>query len=256
MKQEESDFSVLHRDKSRIQTLGEVFTPKIYVDQMIDLISSSDLSDETIVFFEPTCGHGNIVEALLERRLSAIYKKYKKANNLKPAFHASANAINTLWAIDIDSKNVQQCRVRVLRTVIGFLKQIEHLSIEQLIHENFEFIVHLLCAIIWQIHQNETLSALSNTYNLEIAKTKAAYRWMRSHPHHPVDFSCTWVNHFHSCKNKKKDLLHTWVRKSLGQIIRFTGIDDRALEEILLLDKNGKQQKQLLEDAHYYFRRR
>ncbi len=53
-----------YRSKERIKDFGEVFTPESCVNQMLDLIGDQKnelWSDEDISFFEPSCGHGNIV---------------------------------------------------------------------------------------------------------------------------------------------------------------------------------------------------
>ncbi|MFN8369586.1 MAG: hypothetical protein U0T83_03050 [Bacteriovoracaceae bacterium] len=118
---------LFHRSKDRIKDLGEVFTPESYVEDMLNLLAKDNRglwSDEEISFFEPCAGHGNIVLAIYKRRLEAIYKKAVSqglSNKTDEApFYAVANAINTLWAIDIDSKNVENCRSRILSTTLNF----------------------------------------------------------------------------------------------------------------------------------------
>jgi len=73
-----------HRSKRRIRNLGEVFTPRKCIEGMFDLLEESVWSDENIIFFEPTCGHGNFVVAVAERRFNAFFKKFKyeKKKNL------------------------------------------------------------------------------------------------------------------------------------------------------------------------------
>ena len=64
-----------HRSKERIKKYGEVFTPKKVINDMLDLIGDSDSpiwSDENVVFFEPTCGNGNICSAIVELSLIHI----------------------------------------------------------------------------------------------------------------------------------------------------------------------------------------
>src|SRR4051812_561909 len=101
--------NLFHRSRERIKDLGEVFTPEKYVEDMLDLFCKDKRglwADEDVSFFEPTCGHGNFVIAIYKRRVEAIYKKALSQQIRDPALYAVANAINTLWAIDIDSKNV------------------------------------------------------------------------------------------------------------------------------------------------------
>ena len=66
-----------HRSKKRIRDYGEVFTPKKYVNQMLDMLDKSVWADTNVVFFEPTCGHGNFVEAIVKKRLNAFLQKQK-----------------------------------------------------------------------------------------------------------------------------------------------------------------------------------
>ena len=114
-----------HRNKSRIKNLGEVFTPEKYVDKMLDLLAKDKRgiwSNEEIAFFEPCAGHGNIVLPIYKRRLEGIYKKSVAKGIRDASYYAVSNALNTLWAIDIDQKNVDDCRSRVLLVTFDFHK--------------------------------------------------------------------------------------------------------------------------------------
>ena len=108
--------TLFQRSLERVKNLGEVFTPPSSVEDMLKLLSGGKRGfwgDEEKVFFEPNCGHGNIVIAIYQKRLQALYKKAQAQNNKDAVLFAIANAINTLWAIDIDATNVNQCRNRV-----------------------------------------------------------------------------------------------------------------------------------------------
>ena len=98
---------VHHRSKKRIQDFGEVFTPEKYVNQILDMLDKSAWTDTNIVFFEQTCGHGNFVEAIIKRCLNTFFKKAKRQKIKKSHFYSVANTLNNLWAIDIDSKNIE-----------------------------------------------------------------------------------------------------------------------------------------------------
>jgi len=70
--------NLFHRSRERIRDLGEVFTPDKYVEDMLDLLGQeckNFWANENRVFFEPCCGHGNIVLAIYRRRLQAIYQQ-------------------------------------------------------------------------------------------------------------------------------------------------------------------------------------
>ncbi|MCO5143900.1 MAG: hypothetical protein M9962_12485 [Oligoflexia bacterium] len=203
---------LFHRSKDRIKDLGEVFTPESYVDDMLNLLARDKRglwSDVEISFFEPCSGHGNIVLPIYKRRLEGIYKKATalglgKGN--EAPFYAIANALNTLWAIDIDPKNVENCRSRVLAATLDFLKtKLEIKNDAILFSKKRDFFAHVLSAIKWHIDENETLSALSNTENAKASAnlTKAGAKWFSQNGHRPMDFDLTWVNFYESCEASK-----------------------------------------------------
>lgn len=201
--------NLFHRSRDRIRELGEVFTPDKYVEDMLDLLSKDRKNfwqNEKYVFFEPCCGHGNIVLAIYRRRLRAIYKKAMAQRLSKPYFYAVANALNTLWAIDIDTENVENCRMRVLALTLEFIEEKTGCKDRlKLVRQNKNFFSHILAAIRWHIYENETLSALSTDTEAasQAQKTKAGYTWFKKHGHQQLDFDMTWVNFFTECKRKK-----------------------------------------------------
>ncbi len=203
---------LFHRSKDRIRDLGEVFTPDSYVEEMLDLLAKDKRglwSDEEISFFEPCSGHGNIVLPIYRRRLEGIYKKATaqglgKTN--EAPYYAVANALNTLWAIDIDKKNVENCRSRVLSATLDFLKtKLQIKSDTLLFSKKRDFFAHILSAIKWHIDENETLSALSNPENAKASAnlTKSGAKWFSQNGHQPMDFDLSWVNFYESCEASK-----------------------------------------------------
>lgn len=200
-----------HRNRNRIKELGEVFTPESYVEDMLDLLGKDKRgiwSDEEITFFEPCSGHGNIVLSVYKRRLAGIYKKaISKGLTTKVSeapYYAVANALNTLWAIDIDPKNIENCRSRVLATTLEFLKEKLGLKSDHiLIEKKREFFAHALSAIRWHIDENETLSALSNQEDAKSSAnlTKSGRKWFSQNGHYPMDFDLTWMNFYEFCEN-------------------------------------------------------
>ena len=203
---------LFHRSKDRIRDLGEVFTPDSYAEEMLDLLAKDKRglwSDEEISFFEPCAGHGNIVLLIYRRRLEGIYKK-ATAQDLgktnEAPYYAVANALNTLWAIDIDPKNVENCRSRVLSATVDFLKtKFEIKSDAILFSKKRDFFAHVLSAIKWHIDENETLSALSNPENAKACAnlTKSGAKWFSQNGHQPMDFDLSWVNFYESCETSK-----------------------------------------------------
>ena len=194
--------SLFHRSKERILELGEVFTPEKFVGDMLDLVSKGKKnfwSNEHLSFFEPTCGHGNIVCLIFLRRLEGFYKKAVSKKIKSPHLYAIANSINTLWAMDIDAKNIEHCRLRLMQLTLQFLKDKTGISSEyKLLKDNQTFFIHFFCALIWQIQENEMISSLSQ--HKHSSKTKIGEKWVQENGHNPINFNITWVTHYNTCE--------------------------------------------------------
>lgn len=95
-------------DKSRSDEHGEVFTPSNIVSDMLNLLSDEyQLSRDALpidkTFLEPSCGTGNFLVQILERKLqlcSSLNDMYK--------------AVSTIYGIDIQKDNVLESRLRML----------------------------------------------------------------------------------------------------------------------------------------------
>lgn len=199
---------IFQRSRERVKGLGEVFTPETYVEEMLDILGKDKRgfwSDETIGFFEPSCGHGNIVLPIYRRRLEAIYKKAIGATYKEACLYAVANALNGLWAVDIDKKNIQQCRSRILAATVEFIQaKLEYSSTRTMLKKHTAFIAHVLCAIAWQIQENETLSSLSSSESAKRSAgiTRSGQNWFNKNGHKQIDFELTWVKRFECLESK------------------------------------------------------
>ncbi|WPU66525.1 hypothetical protein [Peredibacter starrii] len=226
-----------HRSKQRIKDLGEVFTPDAFVHQMLDLLvsgveDSKIWADENKIFFEPTCGHGNFVTAILERRLNAISTSAKKNRDPQYSLYSIANSINTIWAIDIDKKNVEECRYRALSVIMSFWSQSTGTSYKLLLKQNRKFFIHLLCAIQWHIHENEALSALSDEGQSKksASKTDLGSKWINTNKHRPLDFELTWCEYFQQgLKHKYKVIEFERASSFVDSLL--TGQEIKGFEE-------------------------
>jgi hypothetical protein len=187
-----------HRSKKRIEEMGEVFTPDKYVLDMLQLIDSKSWKDESTIFFEPTCGHGNFVIGLAGQRFECLYKKYSSENNTNRCLRALANTINSIWAIDICPENIWLTRKRLVQFAISTLEAHE---IKFNSPKTRGYMAHILCCVQWQIFENEALSALYN--NPEIAKrlTKLGNKWLQKNKAIELDFNKSWVSFY----NEKTD---------------------------------------------------
>ena len=102
----------LVKSAERVRDLGEVFTPSQTVKEMLDLLPTSIWKPHpSATFLEPSCGDGNFIVAILDRKLRQIGKFYEKGR--LPAgesaeaaqFHA-LEALSSIYAVDISKDNV------------------------------------------------------------------------------------------------------------------------------------------------------
>jgi len=99
------------RTTERVRAHGEVFTSPREVEAMLDLVA--DLAaDPDARCFEPACGDGNFLVALLRRRLAAA--KTRPGAELGDV---ARRALASLHGIDLLSDNVLACRARLLAVV-------------------------------------------------------------------------------------------------------------------------------------------
>lgn len=212
-----------HRTRERVRDLGEVFTPESYVENMLSLLDKNIWKDESVVFFEPTCGHGNIVLTIFKKRLENLFNKATKLEYKNPAFFAVANAINSLWAIDIDSKNIENCKTRVMFCALEFLKsKNKYQSDLLLIKKNKDFFAHMLCALNWQIHENEALSGLSevNDAKLKSDLTRTSSEWFKNNTHKELDFDSPWCFYYtESLKDKIVPIEYARAEKFINNLL-------------------------------------
>jgi type I restriction-modification system DNA methylase subunit len=89
----------LVRSKARVKELGEVFTPAALVSEMLDKLAADCwLPHKT--WLEPSCGTGNFLVQILQRKLAAG--------------HPPLQALSTIYGVDIMEDNIQIARARLL----------------------------------------------------------------------------------------------------------------------------------------------
>lgn len=91
------------RDESRVKSTGEVFTPTVCVETILDEIEKQDTTafitlDNT--FIDRACGDGQFLA-------SVLYRKLQKGIEFE-------QALSTIYGVDIMSDNVELCRERLL----------------------------------------------------------------------------------------------------------------------------------------------
>lgn len=119
----------LIKSKSRVQNLGEVFTSEKEVNSITDLIK--DLSEKIdSKFLEPSCGNGNFLCEILNRRLLRLKETYKKKMDFE-FFLIKATA--SLYGIDIDKDNIVETKNRMFKLIASYKKNINNEKILKII---------------------------------------------------------------------------------------------------------------------------
>ena len=101
----ENDLDIRNRDN--VRNNGEVFTPTPIVDSMNDLVPKSAWEDKEFVFIEPTCGNGQFLTRIFEKRI---------ANGL-----SIEEALNTLIGMDITADNIWDSHKRLFELACSYM---------------------------------------------------------------------------------------------------------------------------------------
>ena len=95
------------RSKERIADHGEVFTPDWLVDDMLDLIEDEVTRIDSRVL-EPSCGSGNFLVPILQRKLSTAKAEYEASNGERA--NRSLYALMSIYGIELLEDNITECR--------------------------------------------------------------------------------------------------------------------------------------------------
>ncbi|MCS6302344.1 MAG: hypothetical protein H8K07_01560 [Nitrospira sp.] len=114
----------------------QVMTPPHIANAMLDLLDPAGFADATTVFFEPSCGDGQIVECLVERIFTARL-------NACPGDMAMAlvDALSKVYAIDLDPEMVVKAQHRIYAWAdqkVGVLTRLESYLLARLLHRTIE----------------------------------------------------------------------------------------------------------------------
>jgi type I restriction-modification system DNA methylase subunit len=92
--------SGIERDKLRVKSTGEVFTPTKLVREMLEQISIEEFMDPAKTFIDPSCGDGQFLSEVMIRKIE----------------HGSTfeQALSTTYGVDLMPDNVILCRERLL----------------------------------------------------------------------------------------------------------------------------------------------
>lgn len=92
--------SGVDRDKVRVKSTGEVFTPTPLVDEILNKLPQELFIDPTKTFLEPSCGDGQFLGEVLIRKM-------ENGSTFE-------QALSTIYGVDLMIDNVDLCRERLL----------------------------------------------------------------------------------------------------------------------------------------------
>ena len=92
--------SGIEREQTRVKATGEVFTPTVLVEEILDKIEQELFNDVTKTFLDPSCGDGQFLA-------SVLYRKLENGIDFE-------QALSTIYGVDLMPDNVELCRERLL----------------------------------------------------------------------------------------------------------------------------------------------
>lgn len=102
------------KSKARVIDHGEVFTPPMIVEAMLELVrSESERIDAR--FLETACGSGNFLIPVLKRKLVTVDSHYGKSDFEKR--HHCLLALMSIYGIELLADNVAECRENLLKVI-------------------------------------------------------------------------------------------------------------------------------------------
>jgi hypothetical protein len=96
--------------KKRVADHGEVLTGKREVEAMVEMVKDEAARLESR-FFEPACGDGNFLAAILERKIAVANSRHRK--DLHDWERGVVAAVSSIYGVDIIEENASKCRSRL-----------------------------------------------------------------------------------------------------------------------------------------------
>lgn len=116
----DTDFATYVSDKATRKKLGQVFTPYSVIEKMMDKIDKEIWINEDKTALDPTMGAGNIIIAILYRRIVE--------NNQNPI-----KAISNTYGIELDPKTHEYAKERIKKFMAHFTNE----DLTKIIDHNF-----------------------------------------------------------------------------------------------------------------------
>lgn len=127
---------------NRVISLGEVYTPQNYVENILDLIPETHYSSR---IFEPGCGSGNFLLEILNRKLQNYSKSKKIKNgllneNVKLIEYELIVLVSSIYSVEIDKDNINTTRKKLTEAISKYYEKI----LKTKISEDFKQIVNFV----------------------------------------------------------------------------------------------------------------
>jgi hypothetical protein len=108
----------LIKSRKRVADHGEVFTPRWLVERMLDLVKGETERIDAR-FLESSCGSGNFLVPILERKLAAVELKFGKFDFERR--HYALLALMCTYGIELLADNIAECRANMLEVFADYL---------------------------------------------------------------------------------------------------------------------------------------
>jgi hypothetical protein len=87
---------------------------------MLDILPPEVWGSIERTFLEPTCGDGNFLEKILQRKLQLIPKKINKTTTQEKNEYLILRAVASIYGVDIAPDNILACKQRLKQEVLDF----------------------------------------------------------------------------------------------------------------------------------------
>ena len=106
------------KSKQRVAEHGEVFTPDLLVQAMLDSVEDETRRIDSR-FLEPACGSGNFLVEVLNRKLTEVERKYGRSEFEQR--HYALHALMCIYGIGLLPDNILECRANLLEIFGGYI---------------------------------------------------------------------------------------------------------------------------------------
>lgn len=130
--------------RQRVADHGEVYTAKREVNAMLDLVKEETERIDSR-FLEPACGTGNFLVEILNRKMEAVRRQHGR--NRFEYDMATAQAIASMYGVELLPDNVATCRKRLLEQFLDTYRQHQSADAPQQLERCISFLLtkNILC---------------------------------------------------------------------------------------------------------------